>query len=515
MKKNYLWHTNILFLSIPVMEYCLKRIKGLYMQKLHQNNDDLPLYDLLFKTIKQAIEEKDIPGGTAMPSTRRLAAELKLSRSTIVHVYDLLKTGHLIYSKPGAGYIVLTGDNYSIRQPKPAIQTRNTELSETGKSFMDSMAYLESNPNEEPAFRPGLPPLDIFPVNQWKILNNIYWRHVTDSDLSFVSNSGTQRLRESLAGYLNFTRKIKCEPRQIIIVSGSLQSIYTIGNILLNPGETVLVENPTFPNVISLFKGLRANIYPVNVDREGLQISTLKDMAGLHPKMIHTVPSCHYPEGHRMPIHRRLELIEWAHEQNCVIIENDYEHEVNNYDDFIPSIYSLDQYERTFFLGTFNRLLHPSIRVGYMVVPPYYLDAVEALLRHLHRFVPNSKQHILSEFIEKNYIYHHIKHLLEVADDRKEYFIQHFQQYFEATLPVHASNSRSLHLLAHLPDHLSDTQLIQHLSSHNIMAHTWSKTYIGDKKQNGLILGYSPVNKKEMKEKLMKMHKVIKSLRTG
>jgi GntR family transcriptional regulator/MocR family aminotransferase len=497
------------------MDYCLNRIKGLYLQKLRMNLDDIPLYDLLFKTIKQAIEEGDIPGGTAMPSTRKLATELKLSRSTIVQVYELLKTGHLIDSRPGSGYVVRTEENLTGRKAAPAVHASKTELSETGKSFIDSMTYLESNPNEEPAFRPGLPPLDIFPVNQWKILNNMYWRHVTDSDLSFVSNSGTQRLRESLAGYLNFTRKIKCEPRQIIIVSGSLQSIYAIGNILLNPGETVLLENPTFPNVISLFRGLRANIQPVGVDQEGLRVSSMDDIIGLHPKMIHTVPSCHYPEGYRMSLHRRMELIDWAHAHNCVIIENDYEHEVNNYDDFIPSIYSLDKHERTFFLGTFNRLLHPSIRVGYMIVPPYYLDAVEALLRHLHRFVPNSKQHILSKFIEKNYIYHHIKNLLEVADDRREYFTRHFQQYFEGVLSVHASDTRSLHLLARLPDNMIDSQLIHHLSAQNIMAHTLSKTFVGDIKENGLILGYSPVNKKEMKEKLMKMHKVIKSIWTG
>lgn len=496
------------------MDYGLSLIKSLYLEEFHRKQEGVPLYDILFKSIKRAIEKNDIPSGTNLPSSRKLASELQLSRSTIIQVYELLKMGHLIISHPGSGYAVRTIEFYQEKRPTNAGKARLHELSHKGRAFMESMSHLENTPGEEPAFRPGLPPLDIFPVNQWKILNNAYWRHVTDSDLSFVSNSGTQRLRESLANYLNFTRKIKCEPRQIIIVSGSLQSIYTIGNVLLNPGETVLVENPTFPNIISLFHGLRAHIQPVRIDEEGLHVPSLHQWNDLRPKIIHTVPSCHYPQGQRMTLQRRLELINWAHQNQCVIIENDYEHEVNNHDDFIPSIFSLDTNERTFFLGTFNRLLHPSIRVGYMVVPSHYLDAIEALLRHLHRFVPNSKQHILSKFIEKNYIYNHIQHLLEVADERKEYFTQQFRHFFEGTFTIHHSSTRSMHLLTYMTDFMPDSSLIQMLSHHNIIAHTFSKTFVGDIKQNGLILGYSPVNKKEMNIKLTRMRKVLSSIRS-
>ncbi len=210
-----------------------------------------------------------------------------------------------------------------------------------------------------------------------------------------------------------------------------------------------------------------------------------------------------------MSTERRFDLIEWAHDNNCVIVENDYEHEVNNFEEFIPSIYSLDTYQRTFFLGTFNRLLHPSIRIGYMVVPTYYLEAIEALLRHLHRFVPNSKQHVLSEFIEKNYIYSHIKNLIEVADERKDFFSKNFDHYFNGTLTINNSTTKSLHILANMPNNFSDVQLINELKTQNIVAHAYSKTFCGPKKENGLIMGYAPVNKKEMKQKLIKMHKVF------
>lgn len=493
------------------MENALNRVKALCRNAIWAKGPDAALYQVLFHALKDAIEQNDIPAGSVLPSTRLLAQGLDISRSTVVQVYDLLKIGNLIDAKPGSGYHVKKPALDAPRQAAPAAQPyQYPPLSDTGKSFLGLVPSLEVTTDEEMAFRPGLPPLDIFPVNQWKILNNLYWRHVKNDDLSYISSSGTNQLRETLAAYLNYTRKIKCDPQQIIIVSGSLQSIYTIGNILLNPGDCIAHENPTFPNVISIFNGLRASVHAVPVDDEGLMVSRLSRPDEPSPKMVHIAPSCHYPTGVRMSLVRRLELIQWANEHNSVIIENDYEHEVNNYLDFIPSIYSLDKQQRTFFLGTFNRLLHPSVRVGYMVVPPHYLDAVEALLRYLYRFVPNSKQLVLSQFIEKNYIYNHIQNLLEVAERRREYFRKTFRENFEGDIYLNNSYTRSLHLLAEFHKALPDQKLIAQFRAKDITVHAYSKTFVNDTpSKDGLIIGYSPVNESEMKLKIQQMKKIF------
>jgi GntR family transcriptional regulator/MocR family aminotransferase len=494
------------------MEYALNRIKASYLTAQQGKEAPELLYELIFNIIRDAIQAEDIPRGSSLPSTRLLAQELGVSRSTIVQVYDLLKIGMMIESRPGAGYRVSKALAKAAEQDAPPLdQHHYPALSETGKSFLGSLPFLETTLDEETAFRPGLPPLDIFPVNQWKILSNSYWRHVKDDQLSYVANSGANQLREALASYLNYTRKIKCTPQQIIVVSGSLQSIYIIGNILLNPGDHIAHENPTFPNVISIFKGLRAQVHPVPVDEGGLMVSALPQKNAAPVKIVHAAPSCHYPTGVRMSLARRLELLRWASEHNSVIIENDYEHEVNNYQDFIPSIYSLDQEQRTFFLGTFNRLLHPSIRIGYMVVPFHYLEAMEALLRYLHRFVPNSKQMVLSQFIEKNFMYNHVLHLIAVAERRKALFCGAFRENFDGA--IHIDNrygTKSLHVLAELPPHIPDQKLVKHFRAHDIAAHAYSKTFVGQGAQQGLILGYAPVNTTEMMQKIQKMKKLYR-----
>ncbi len=496
------------------MEDILTRISQIYSEmnmKKKSKGESIALYQQIHRLIKDAILNNDIPENSLLPSTRQLATTLKVSRSTIIKAYELLLIENLIEATTGSGHKVKSV--FSETQPSKNHDFSRfgyPELSETGKSFQKNVSLINSTDDKDIAFRPGLPPLDIFPVNQWKNLSNLYWRHIKSSALTYSGSSGTDQLKKTLANYLNLSRNIKCDPRQIIIISGSLQSLYIIGNVLINPGDFMTFENPTFPNVISIFKGLRSNIQTVSVDQEGLKVSELTQPGHIRSKVIHTVPSCHYPTGVRMSLNRRLELLKWANEHKTMIIENDYEHEVNNYKDFIPSLFSLDTEQRTVFLGTFNRLLHPSIRVGYMVVPYYLLDAVEALLNHSHRFVPSSIQVVLSQFIEKNYLYNYVKNVIEIAEERKKLFCDTFEESFGDALLLRPSPIRSLHVLAEVSPDLKDKDLVKHFAKHNIVAHAYSKCFVTENPPQGLILGYTPVRSPIIKQKIGQMERLYK-----
>lgn len=496
------------------METILNRISKLYFTKktnLNSKSNSQGLYQKIFNLFKDAILNNDIPLGSILPSTRAMASELKVSRSTVVKVYELLMFEGYIESFVGSGYKVkgIIADTVS---PKSIIIDKCSypDLSETGKSFLKTVTLMNSTDEVSIAFRPGLPPLDIFPVNQWKNLTNNYWRYVKSSALSYSATTGTEQLKKSLANYLNLSRKIKCDPQQIIIVAGSLQSLYIVGNVVVNPDDTVIMENPTFPNVHSIFKGLRAKIQPASVDMHGIKVSELAGNDCMNTKIIHTVPSCHYPTGVRMSLERRLELLKWANEHKSIIIENDYEHEVNNYKDFIPSLFSLDTEQRTVFLGTFNRLLHPSIRVGYMVVPYFLLDAVEALLKHSHRFVPSSIQVVLSQFIEKYYLYNHIKNVIEIAEERKKIFFDTFENCFGDSLTLSNCSTHSLHTLVELPAHIKDSELSALFAKNNIITHAYSKCFVDHNTKQGLIMGFTPVKTPIIKQKISQMEKLYR-----
>lgn len=496
------------------METVLSRLSAGFIEKnLRQKSPKSTqvLYQRIYELIKESIQNNDIPEASILPSTRAMANELKVSRSTIIKAYELLTIEGYLNALVGLGHKVkgITSD-VVVKSPESHNEFAYPDLSDTGKSFQKNVSLINTTDDAGIAFRPGLPPLDIFPVNQWKNLTNLYWRNIKASALTYSASSGTEQLKKTLANYLNFSRNIKCDSRQIIVVSGSLQSLFLIGNVVLNPGDCMSMENPTFPNVLSIFKGLRADIQAVGIDEQGIKVSEMTEPGHLASKLVHITPSSHYPTGVRMSLTRRMELLEWANKHNSILIENDYEHEVNNYKDFVPSLFSLDKEQRTIFLGTFNRLLHPSIRVGYMVVPYYLLDAVEALLKHSHRFVPSSIQVVLSQFIEKNYLYNHIKKVIEIAEGRQKVFFDTFDECFGNSLLLHQSETRRLHTLAGLGKCTKDTDLVAHFAKNNIITHAYSKCFVGGTKMQGLILGYSPVRSTIIKQKIIQMEKLYK-----
>lgn len=495
-------HTNI--------DFILNRIENEFCFSVEQSG--LSKYFQLANFIKEKIIQKDFPKDYLLPPSRRLANVLNISRSTVLKAYEQLQLEGFIDAKQGSGYFIK--DRYSSTQQKKTIQDTSTypEISKKGKLFSKNVSLIHSTDEEFVAFRPGLPPLDVFPVNQWKKLSNLYWQHIKYSSLSFSDSSGIEALKINIANYLNLVRGIKCDHHQVIIVSGSLQSLYLIGNAILNPNDTIVMENPTFPNVHSIFRSLDANIKSVLMNENGIDIKSLQLSENENPKLIHLTPSNHYPTGVQMSLERKKEILAWADKHKAIIIENDYDHEISNWKIKSESLFSLDQQQRTIFLGTFNRLLHQSVRLGYMVVPHFLLAVVKALQKHSHRFVSPSNQVVMSQFIEKKYIFNHIKNVVEIAEERKEIFVENFKKYIHASIQMKDSQARSLHVLTEIPEHgVSDKQISQELSKINITAHHYSKCFVNNTKQ-GLIFGYSCVKRPILIKKIKETAKVYNSL---
>ncbi len=483
------------------------RIQQAYTKRLLQKNKkEKRIYFVLYLVLKDIISDLDIPENLNLPPTRKLAEVLEVSRSTVLKAYELLTLEGYISSLAGSGYIVKF-QGKSSTSLNLIKENRYPKISDLGKSFLNNVNLINSTNDKSVAFRPGLPPLDVFPVNQWKNLTNLYWRHIKSSSLIYSSTSGLDNLKKTIANYLNLCRGVKCDSKQIIIVSGSLQSLYLVGSVLLNEKDRVVMENPTFPNVISVFKSLKADMEGVEVDENGIVI---EKVISKRAKLIHLTPSGHYPSGVKMSMQRRKEVLNWANKNKSYIIENDFEHEISNYKDAMPSLFSLDKESRTIYMGTFNRLLHPSIRLGYMVVPIQLKPSIEALMKHSHRFVPPSIQIVLNQFIDKKNIYTHIKNVNNIAHQRKKVFIEFFETNFSDSLTLINKESNSLHLLAEFKEGKEREEILKSFAKKNIIVHAYSKCFIGNKKKEGFIIGYSSINETAMKRKLLQMADIYK-----
>lgn len=493
-------------------KFAILRIQNEY--NIQKKSKPFSKYIAIYRAMKNCIHKIELPDDWLLPSTRVLAEELHLSRTTVIKAYELLLLEKLIISKTGSGYRV----NYdSVKVPKISIEAPKIDsvlyppISSKGESYLGNIGLLNRLPNNNLSFRPGLPPIDIFPISQWKNLLNTYWRHVKSSGLGYSQSTGLKELKKSICSYLNVSRNVKCNAEQIVIVSGSLQSLYLIANTLIDPGDCVVLENPIFPNVHSVFKSSQAQLIPLDLDDEGINIKDLKVNPDNKPKIVHVTPSNHYPLGIKMSLNRRLEIVQWASKNNAFIIENDYENEIANVMGIMPTIYSLDKEDRTIYIGTFNRLLHPSIRLGYMIVPKYLIDVVEALQEHSHRFISPSIQIVMNQFIEKNYLYQHLKNCIEVAKERHDMFIEEFERECKS-MRIQKKEFSSFHVIAFFKKPVTsefEKEIIRKLNEIKITTFSLSKCYIGVPKKQGLILGYSAIRPTMLKKEIKKMGALI------
>ena len=469
-------------------------------------------YIVIYRAMKNCIENIELPHDWLLPSTRVLSEELKLSRTTVLKAYELLLLEKLIVSKIGSGYRVNFDPTKVLKEETSRPKINNAlypSISSKGESYLNNIELINRLPNNNLAFRPGLPPIDVFPVNQWKSLLNTYWRYVKSSGLAYSQSTGLDELKKSIANYLNVSRNVKCSYEQIVIVSGSLQSLYLIANTLINKGDAVVLENPLFPNVHSVFKSSQATLIPVELDEEGISLEELNKITAKNqnPKLIHVTPSNHYPLGTKMSLKRRLEILKWASDNKALLIENDYENEIANLSSNMPTLYSLDTEDRTIYMGTFNRLLHPSIRLGYMIVPKYLTQVVEALQEHSHRVVSPSIQMVMNQFIEKNYLYQHIKNCIDAAKERHDLFISEFERECQS-MYIQQKTFASFHLVAFFKEQVSadyEKEIIRKLNENNITTFSLSKCYIGTPKKQGLILGYASIRPANIKKEIKKM----------
>lgn len=453
----------------------------------------------------------ELPNSCELPPTRLLAEALGVSRSTIIKVYDLLKLEGLLDATVGSGHRVVTPGAADLRTTEYAKPDhRYAPVSDGAKAFRQNLGLINAIDDPGIAFRPGIPPLDLFPITRWKKLSDEYWKFVRASELSYYAGAGVEVLRKTISNYLNLRRNVKCDYNQVFILSGSLQSLYLIGNLLLNPGDEVVLENPTFPNAHSVFKSLRAQVTGVDLDEQGMMAEGLGEKITPRAKLIHLTPSHQYPLGIQMTDERKEEILTIADKKGLYIIENDYENEINHPKRDWNPLFSLDKQDRTFYLGTFNRTLHPSIRVGFVIVPRHLVQNFHAMVMHSHRFVSPTGQVVLRGFIEKNYLHEHLKNVAREAELRHARFTEFLESQLSRQLRRVRSSCPSLHITALLKDDLRDTKVVAALAEKGIIAHALSKCYINPGVKQGLIFGYSSVKPRHMTPLMNKMAEILK-----
>ncbi|MBV6391039.1 MAG: LL-diaminopimelate aminotransferase [Anaerolineales bacterium] len=337
----------------------------------------IPLYQQIESHIRGSILSGSLPADTRLPASRQLARDLGVNRATVENAYSSLEAGGLVFSRMGSGTYVLpvfSLSEFPKRDMNSSMPLWQTALQQNMDNSMD-----EGDEAPDPgliSFASGISDARQFPVEEFrKVLQNVMRRDRIDA-LEYGERRGYAPLRKGIAQILA-SQGLQAHPENILITAGSQQAIFLASQILLKPGDVVLVEDPTYSAAIDLFRALGFQIVGIPVDGQGMQVERLETILQLHhPKLIYTMPNFHNPTGTCLSSPRRRQLIVLAERYNVPILEDDFVGDLRYEGHAQPSLKSLDSGGQVIYVGTFSKMLMPGLRVGFIVADGPVYDSL-------------------------------------------------------------------------------------------------------------------------------------------
>ncbi|MCP4979296.1 MAG: PLP-dependent aminotransferase family protein [Gammaproteobacteria bacterium] len=477
-----------------------------------ERNASIPIYRQLDASLRRLILCGTLAAGQKLPSTRELSIELGISRITVKSVYEQLVAEGYAQARTGAGTFVAKGLEFEatpkIERTRRRHKTPDIEISGRARSIMSSQASVRHGETEP--FRPGVPALDLFPIKTW----NKYLLEAMQSEhrhhLSYGGLNGSAELRVSIAKHLTDARGMQVDPEQIVITSGAQQAFVMIAFVLLNKGDTVWYENPGHIAGRDVMQIMGANIAPVPIDSEGLDIQYAIDT---HPKpaIIFTTPSHQQPLGTTMSLVRRLTLLNYAQENNAWIIEDDYDSEFRYRGRPLPALSALDSERRVFYVGTYSKSMFAAMRIGYVVVPPALVDSFAKAANLLGHGSSAVVEQALSRFMDEGRFVEHIRKMRRVYRERRDILFDCLMRDCGHSLEPQATDA-GMHIVAWLKNDWQDQVVHSALLNVGIESLPLSVYCIDPLEREGIVLGFSCAHEKRIPVLVKRMAKTLKNL---
>jgi GntR family transcriptional regulator/MocR family aminotransferase len=450
------------------------------------------LHRQIYDAYCEAIVEGRLHSGQRIPSSRSLASELGVSRFPVVNAYAQLLAEGYFESRVGAGTIV-SSSLPDLPEPRKPIGTRLPATSSGHRRVSGRSSIL---PRLDPppwlwgcgAFGVGQVAFDRFPLKIWSTLVAHHCRKMGARSFQYGNPMGSVAFRETIASYLRTTRSLRCEAQQIMIVSGSQQALEISARVLLDPGSHVWVEDPGYLLGREVLALAGCRLVPLPVDKEGLDVAAGVERCHKARAALIT-PSHQFPLGVTMSASRRLQLLDWAQSRGSWIIEDDYDGEYRYESQPIASLQGLDANARVIYIGTFSKVLIPSLRLGYVVIPSDLVDRFIAVRRAMDICPAGFYQDVVADFIGEGHFARHIRRMRVLYRERRSALVESMSKELGGMVEVLGSEA-GMHLTVALPRGVRDVQLAKRASRQSLWTWPLSPCYIGEAPRQGFILGY-------------------------
>ena len=477
----------------------------------------LPLHHQVYDQLRNMILAGRLGPGKRLPSTRLLAESLGLARATVAESYERLLSEGYIHTVPCSGTFV------SDRLPEHLLSTAPFEggprskpvldgldrLSVYGKTVLSSSVLRIARPLQEINFGYGPPAMEQLPIEEWRRLLNKYCKTADNAVFGYSAEfAGLGRLREAIASYLCRSRAVRCHAGQVIVVAGSQQALDLVARILIDKDDAAAIENPGYPAVRHACTAQGARMVTVPVDDEGLMVDKLPSAASEPLKLIYVTPSHQYPTGTVLPLARRLELLSWASQNGVIIIEDDYNSEYRYAGRPLPSLQGIDQADCVFYTGTFSKVLFPSIRLGYLVVPEKYVEVITAAKVLSDRQCPSLEQNALADFINEGHLERHVRKMRLIYERRRTTLLNALTTQFGDLVSVVGQNA-GMHVLVRFRMSMSEEEVIQRAAKHGVGIISSSFCYLHGYPAGEFILGYADMPEAVIQEGIARLRKAL------
>lgn len=477
-----------------------------------------PLQEQVVAQTVELIRSGRLRPGTRLPGTRQLSEQLRVSRNTVLIAYERLIAEGYLETREGAG----------------------TFVSET---FPDRSMFVKAGPAREapaPARKgkvihrqtPGLPyrrpsgelicdfqletiDPETFPSAAWRKLLLRRTRSSKFNMTRYGAPSGLLELRECIAGYLGATRNMRVDPSQIVVVTGTQQALNVVGRLFVRPGTPIVMEAPGCASTLALFKQYGASVSPVPVDRDGLMVADLPTAFG---GLAFVTPVRQFPLGATLPIDRQEALIDWARRGDCHILEVDFDSEFHYDGSPPPAMQAIDRHDRVIYVGSFATSIGPGLRIGYLVLPPAWVQpAVDALGLLDFGFpcygVPWLEQAVLTDFIESGGFEVHLRRMRRLYLSRRNQLVSSLKRHFPGA--VLGPTTSGTHVAWHLPPDMPPASRLQEaLRQQGVGVYTLLDSTVSDAEYletwtHVMLLGFASQSEEQIDAGISRLAEVI------
>ena len=456
-----------------------------------------PLHGQLVRSLKDAVLAGRLPAGMRFPPTRLLAQQLSLSRNTVLAAYEQLRAEGFMQARVGSGsFVVLPGAPAQPPSEPPSRLPAQSAYAQRLRRYHDHANIPGRRlPGTVHSFQYGVPFTNPLLTSAWaRALSHA----AAYTPPNYPTSQGLPALRTAVCDYLSLRRGVRAVPEDVVIVAGTQQAIALTARVLLDEGDEAAIEDPHYFAVRESLQIHGARLRPIPVDGEGLRTDLLPERP---PRLICTTPSHQFPTGALMSLPRRRALLDYARRHECWIFEDDYDGEFRFDAQPHAALYGLDDARRTIYVGTFSKVLFPSLRMGYMVVPPGLREDFVSAKWADDFGSPGIEQAALAQFLADGGFERHLRRTAKTLRQRRDALLAALRRLAGDALEIQDSRA-GMHLLVWLRGRspAEGDAFLAHAQARGLGLYSVAPCYIDPPQRAGLLFGYGALSVAEIEE---------------